>query len=70
MATAEPTECATRNGGPDWYYRGRDDGGQELEVIAVDTTSGVLVIHAMPTTLNKGKTSKKMKKRNKRKGRR
>ena len=55
-----------------YFYRGRDVGGHELEVIAVDVVKdgkpAWLVIHAMPTSLNKGKTRKKVLRRRKRKG--
>jgi hypothetical protein len=47
-----------------WRYVGRDDGGRELEVIAVDKVSEtggepfVLVIHAMPTSGGKNQRSR------------
>ncbi len=68
--SCEPEEIQTDRG-PGYFYLGRDEGGQELEVIIVDVTeNGVdswLVIHAMPTSLNKGKTAKKLRKRGGRK---
>jgi hypothetical protein len=72
MATSEPEEHPTKNGSIGYLYRGRDAGGRELEVIAVDVTKdgkpAWLVIHAMPTSLNKGKTRKKALRRKKRSG--
>lgn len=70
MGTSEPEEHRTKSGSTGYFYRGRDAGGRELEVIAIDVTKGGksawLVIHAMPTSLNKGKTRKKVLRRRKR----
>lgn len=72
MGSTEPEEHPTKGGSTGYFYRGRDDGGREIEVIAVDVTKdgepAWLITHAMPTSLNKGKTRKKMIKRKKRKG--
>jgi hypothetical protein len=52
MATQEPEEVVTTRGEQGWKYIGPDDRGIELEVIAVELDSDVLlVIHAMPTAL-------------------
>jgi hypothetical protein len=70
MGTSEPEEHRTKSGSTGYFYRGRDAGGRELEVIAIDVTKGGkpawLVIHAMPTSLNKGKTRKRVLRRRKR----
>ncbi len=64
MATTEPRPARTRHGTMGWRYVGRDDGGRELEVIAVDKVSEtggepfVLVIHAMPTSGGKNQRSR------------
>jgi hypothetical protein len=59
MATCEPRGLTTNYGKPGWLYRGRDDTGRELEVIAVDVTERgreyVLVIHVMPAKGTRGK---------------
>jgi hypothetical protein len=64
--SCEPEEVQTDRG-PGYFYKGRDAGGQELEVIIVDVTKdGVpawLVTHAMPTSLNKGKTAGELRRR-------
>lgn len=71
MGTSVPEAHRTKNGSTGYFYRGRDAGGRELEVIPVDVTKdgkpAWLVIHAMPTSLNKGKTRKKVLRRTKRK---
>lgn len=51
VATCEPTPIVTKCGDEGWSYIGVDDRGLELEVVAVDTPEGLLVIHAMPTAL-------------------
>ena len=38
MGTAEPEEHPTKGGSTGYLYRGRDAGGREIEVIAVDVT--------------------------------
>jgi hypothetical protein len=72
MNTTEPEEQPTAGGSTGYFYRGRDAGGREIEVIVVDVTKdgqpAWLITHAMPTSLNKGKTRKKMLRRGKRKG--
>jgi hypothetical protein len=72
MNTTEPEEHPTTGGSTGYFYRGRDVDGREIEVIVVDVTKdgrpAWLITHAMPTSLNKGKTRKKMLKREKRKG--
>lgn len=72
MGTTEPEEHPTTGGSTGYFYRGRDAGGREIEVIVVDITKdgqpAWLVTHAMPTNLNKGKTRKKMVRREKRRG--
>lgn len=72
MGTTEPEEHPTKGGSTGYLYRGRDAGGREIEVVAVDVTKegepAWLVIHAMPTSLNKGKTRKKALRRKKRQG--
>ena len=72
MGSTEPEEHPTKGGSTGYFYRGRDADGREIEVIAVDVTKdgepAWLITHAMPTSLNKGKTRKKMLRRKKRKG--
>jgi hypothetical protein len=72
LGTTEPVEHPTKGGSTGYFYRGRDAVGREIEVIAVDVTMdgepAWLIIHAMPTSLNKGKTRKKVLKRKKIKG--
>jgi hypothetical protein len=38
MGTSEPEEHPAKSGSTGYLYRGRDAGGRELEVIAVDVT--------------------------------
>jgi hypothetical protein len=63
--TTGPERHTTRHGTPGWLYTGRDEGGREVEVIAVEVRGTaerapqLLVIHAMPTSLNKGRTRKR-----------
>lgn len=72
MGSTEPEEHPTKGGSTGYFYRGRDASGREIEVIAVDVTKdgepAWLITHAMPTSLNKGKTRKKVLRRKKRKG--
>jgi hypothetical protein len=55
MAKTTPRGIKTKRGEEAWLYVGRDEGGRELEVIAIEvedrTSLGpcLLVIHAMPT---------------------
>ena len=59
MNTATPTATMTDQGNEAWQYRGLDERGRELEVIAVEVASTaekqsyLLVIHVMPTTLRR-----------------
>lgn len=72
MGSTEPEEHPAKGGSTGYFYRGRDAGGREIEVIVVDVTEGDepawLITHAMPTSLNKGKTRRKLQQRKKRKG--
>jgi hypothetical protein len=72
MGTTEPEEHPTKGGSTGYLYRGRDAGGREIEVIAVDVTEdgepAWLIIHSMPTSLNKGRTRQKALRRKKRRG--
>ena len=55
MATAVPTVVTTNRGEVGWRYVGPDGRGVVLEVLAVETDAGnLLVIHAMPQALRGG----------------
>jgi hypothetical protein len=41
---------ATEKYGDQWYWRGRDDRGVELEIVAVEKSDCLLVIHVKPTS--------------------
>lgn len=49
IATTIPTAITTTSGADAWLYIGPDADGDELEVIAVEQPTQLLVIHAMPT---------------------
>ena len=56
MGAWPATEYPAPEGAPGdrrWLWIGTDDRGLELEVIAVETTDLVLVIHVMPTDLRR-----------------
>jgi hypothetical protein len=61
MSTVIPAGTVTTQGNQAWVYLGADERGRELEVIAVEIGPQqgqrpyLLVIHAMPTSLRKGK---------------
>jgi hypothetical protein len=55
LATCTPTPVTTNRGEQGWRYVGPDDRGVELEVIAVVTDRGsLLVIHVMPHAFRGG----------------
>ncbi|HVA60553.1 MAG TPA: hypothetical protein VNG13_08455 [Mycobacteriales bacterium] len=55
MATCTPSPATTNRGEPGWRYVGPDDRGVVLEVIAVVTDRGnLLVIHVMPHAFRGG----------------
>ena len=61
IATVAPVGTITAQGSRAWIYTGRDERGRELEVIAVEIEQAegrdpfLLVVHVMPTSLQKGK---------------
>lgn len=69
MATSDPRQVVTAYGTSGWQYVARDQVGQELEVIAVETVTGkeqipcILVVHVMPTSMYRGKGWRKRRRR-------
>ncbi len=59
LASVVPTRIVTDQGSPGWLYVGVDEGGRELEIVAVEVPDQaghdafLLVFHIMPTQLRR-----------------